>query len=105
MTVYVDDAFIPADVPNGDRVHSSKWCHLTADSTEELLEFADRLRLRRSWLQSAGKPGEHFDLTMGKRRQAVALGAVEITWREAAKMMVREAARRRDLHGQESSAQ
>lgn len=87
MTVYVDDANIPASVRNGSRTHTSTWCHMTADSTPELLEFADRLGLRRAWLQRAGKPGEHFDLTANKRRQAVALGAVEITWREGAEQM------------------
>jgi hypothetical protein len=32
MTVYVDDANIPAEVRNGTRVHRSAWSHLTADT-------------------------------------------------------------------------
>ena len=76
MAIYVDDANISASVQNGSRNHTSRWCHMTADSTEELLEFADRLGLRRSWLQRANK-----------RRQAVRLGAVEITWREGVEQM------------------
>ncbi len=87
MNVYVDDAFIQASVPNGRRVHTSRWCHLTADSTEELLAFARRLGMRQSWLQRAGRPGEHFDLTAPKRVLAVRLGAVEITTREGVEQM------------------
>ena len=77
MAVYVDNADIPASVPNGNRVHTSHWCHMMADTLPELLVFASRIGLRRSWLQ-VKKSGVHFDLTAGKRRQAVAAGAVEI---------------------------
>ena len=77
MGVYVDDVNIPASVPNGNRVHTSQWCHLMADTLPELLAFADKIGLRRSWLQDK-RSGVHFDFTAGKRRQAVAAGAVEI---------------------------
>ena len=77
MAVYVDNADILASVPNGNRVHTSHWCHMMADTLPELLTFAARIGLRRSWLQ-VKKSGVHFDLTAGKRRQAVAAGAVEI---------------------------
>lgn len=87
MTVYVDRAHIPATVPNGGRSITSTWCHLTADSSEELLEFASRLGLKAEWLQRDGRPGEHFDVTAGKRRLAVSLGAVEITSRESVAQM------------------
>jgi hypothetical protein len=86
MSVYVDDAF-----SEGDRW--GFWTgggHMQADSLEELHAMADRLGLRRSWLQS--KPGrpwrDHYDLTAGKRELAIALGAVSITWREAARRNV-----------------
>lgn len=84
MTVYVDNASIPADVTNGGIVHSSRWCHLTADSSEELMAFARRIGLRPAWVQAPGTALEHFDVTDGKRWAAVRAGAVEITWREAA---------------------
>lgn len=77
MAVYVDDASIPASVPNGGRLHTSRWCHLMADTLPELLQFADRIGLRRSWVQDE-RSGVHFDVTAGKRRQAVAAGAIEI---------------------------
>lgn len=70
MTVYVDDAFIQATVPNGARSHTSQWCHLTADSTEELVAFARKLGLRPAWIQYPGTWKEHFDVTQGKRAQA-----------------------------------
>lgn len=79
MTVYVDDAFIQATVPNGQARHTSQWCHMMADSTEELLAFAKRLGLRASYIQYPGTWKEHFDVTQGKRAQALRLGAVEVT--------------------------
>jgi hypothetical protein len=78
--VYVDDMF--ADPSWG------KWAgggHLTGDSDEALHAMAAKLGLRRSWFQT--KPGRpwlnHYDLTKGKRFQAIRLGAVPINWREA----------------------
>lgn len=74
------------------------WCHLTADTAEELHAFAATLGIRRSRFQS--KPGrswvDHYDIAEPKRRQAVALGAVEITIQEAGAQLARkrEAARR-----------
>lgn len=84
MAVYVDDAYIPAEVPNGTRSHASQWCHLTADRTDELIAFARSIGLQRTWIQHPGTSTEHFDLTLGKRAQAVASGAIEITRDEAA---------------------
>lgn len=66
------------------------WCHLTADSLSELHEFADRLGLQRSWFQAPPKtPHPHYDLTEGKREQALKLGAVELLDRETFIMKVR----------------
>lgn len=100
MTVYVDDSNIPAAVRNGPRVHDSKWCHLFSDtSDEELHAFAARIGLRRAWFQnpdSTLQVHRHYDLTIGKRRQAVAAGAVEVTWRQAAEIATQERERPRD---------
>lgn len=50
------------------------WCHLVADSAEELHEFAIRLGLRRAWFQhSASYP--HYDVTIEVRTLALELGA------------------------------
>lgn len=96
MSVYVDDARIPARIGR----LNSRWSHLFADSVEELHAFAARLGLQRSWFQDpivCGKPKArpgsraaenwHYDVTENKRRQAIALGAVSVTWREAAELI------------------
>lgn len=95
MTVYVDDANIQASVPNGGRIVTSRWCHLIADTEDELHEFAARLGMRRSWFQqpkgfgslplkpeSRSAQNWHYDLTAPKRAQAVRMGAVQVTSRE-----------------------
>ncbi len=90
MAVYVDNA----SWEKGGHL----WCHLTADSERELHAFAALLGLRRSRFQS--KPGrpwvDHYDIAEPKRREAVALGAVEITFAEAGAQIARkrEAAQR-----------
>jgi hypothetical protein len=53
------------------------FCHLTADSLEELLEFADKLGLKEEWLQESRRGIKHFDITLNKRKLALKLGAVE----------------------------
>lgn len=85
MTVYVDDFYTRADVPNGNHVVRGKWCHMTADTREELDAMATRIGLRPSWIQYPGTWKEHYDVTLSKRRLAVAAGAVEIGYREAAR--------------------
>jgi uncharacterized protein DUF4031 len=93
MTIYVDNAGIPADVHNVEtgKTVSSRWYHLISDQldTTELHHFATNvLGLRRSYFQpgkALGKPdqpdpgGDHYDLTEGKRKTAIAQGAVPIT--------------------------
>jgi hypothetical protein len=59
-------------------------CHMVADSTEELLAMADRIGVRRKWLQKEGTRHEHFDICLAKRKLAVDAGAMQITTRELA---------------------
>lgn len=58
--------------------------HMTADTVEELHEFAARIGLKRSWAQL---PPEHwiphYDVSDGKRLQAIRAGAVEEDWRSS----------------------
>lgn len=82
MSVYVDDAGIRADVPNGGHVVRGVWCHMTADTRAELDAMADRIGLRRSWIQHPGTWKEHYDVTASKRRAAVAAGAISVSGRE-----------------------
>ena len=87
MAVYVDDPVW--------RHRGRLFCHLVADSTEELEGFARRLGLREEWLQT--KPGrpwhDHYDLPDWARPRAVTLGALELTTREMGAHLAR---RRRD---------
>ncbi len=80
MAVYVDDM----KAKYGKMV----MCHMLADSTEELLQMADRIGLNRKWLQKAGTPGEHFDIALVTKAKALEAGAKQITMREAAKMVM-----------------
>jgi hypothetical protein len=52
-----------------------EWCHLFADASEELHAFAERIGLKRSWVQRPETKWEHYDLTPQKRAQAVKAGA------------------------------
>jgi hypothetical protein len=83
MAVYVDDWRQSATVGPV----TGRWSHLTADSTEELHRFAQALGLRRAWFQ--GHPHDalrdHYDVTDQLRDEAIALGAVPVTWRQAAR--------------------
>ncbi len=72
MSVYLDDAMIPW--------RGKRWCHLYADTLAELLEFADGIALKRSWLQNGDGHGlPHFDVTGSKLDAAVMAGAVHVT--------------------------
>jgi hypothetical protein len=89
MTVYVDDFNIRAQVGTLDR----NWSHMMCgpfDDPEELHAFADQIGLARRWYQGPPKhrwPTWHYDVTARKRQQAIANGAVEITWRQAGQMI------------------
>lgn len=66
MTVYVDNARV--------KWRGHEWCHLVADTIQELHEFALALGLRRAWFQaSASNP--HYDVTLQTRARALELGA------------------------------
>lgn len=68
--IYVDDAFIPKD--------KDEWCHLMADSLDELHQFAQSIGLKREWFHS----GDHYDVTRGKRFVAIRTGAKKVTTTE-----------------------
>lgn len=83
MSVYVDDMFRKATVPNGRRAVSGEWCHMEADTREELDAMADRIGLRRSCIQKPGHPVyEHYDVTRPMRARAIAAGAIPMTMLE-----------------------
>ncbi len=88
MTVYVDDARIPAQV---GRI-TGRWSHLVTDNPDlsELHAFASEIGLRRRWFQtgrSAWRP--HYDLTDTKRQAAIQAGALPISYRDTPAVLAR----------------
>lgn len=69
--VYVDNM----NRPYGDMI----MCHMIADTTEELLQMADKIGVKRKWLQKAGTKKEHFDICLTKKKLAIKAGAQEIS--------------------------
>lgn len=87
MTVAVDDMAAPYSpphirVPPGAKRPVWTMFHMIADTDDELHAMARRIGVLRRWFQ-----GDHYDITKAKRILAVKLGAVEITWREAGRLM------------------
>jgi hypothetical protein len=82
MPVYVDSIqdyggmVAPAAMRYG-----TKWCHMTADTPEELHEMAQKLDLLRTWCSDHTQPHSrrlHYDLVPSKRTKAVRMGAIPI---------------------------
>ena len=69
MAVYVDDAIW--------QWQGRKWCHLLADSIDELHRFAATLGIHRGSYQGPPRGSTpHYDLTSFERDRAIRLGAV-----------------------------
>lgn len=60
------------------------WCHLTADSREELHAFAEKLGLKFAWFQAKSSV-PHYDLTPNKRDLALKMGAVVMSAKDQAR--------------------
>lgn len=78
MAVYVDDMY-KYSIGQFGRM---KMSHMIADTTEELIEMAKNIGVNPKWIQKEGTGQEHFDIALSKRKKAVELGAIEITFRE-----------------------
>jgi Ser/Thr protein kinase RdoA (MazF antagonist) len=81
VAVYVDDLRVPW--------RGREWSHLTADSPEELHEFAARLGIpKRGFHHNPERPWkDHYDLPEAVREEALRLGAKPITRRQAVRML------------------
>lgn len=104
MTVYIDNARIPARVGRT----TGRWSHLTADTKPELHEFAAKLWAHIPWFQDwlqtckrqCGPAGMecihwHYDVVDIMRDRAIRLGAVPIDFREMGEILAaRRAAQR-----------
>lgn len=80
MSVYVDDGKYP--------YRGMIMCHMVADSRSELLEMADDIGVARRHIQASGTYREHFDICHTKRTRAVAAGAIPVTQRQLAQILV-----------------
>lgn len=66
-------------------------CHMMADTTEELLQMADKINVQRKWLQDPGTAKEHFDICLSKKKLAIEkFGAKEVGFKEIANLMERK---------------
>lgn len=66
MAVYIDDCRLAWK--------GKQWCHMVADTVEELHHFAQLLGLRRDWFQDRTMY-PHYDITLNVKERALSLGA------------------------------
>lgn len=94
MAVYVDPIFTMTPRTKQAQKHGDQWCHMTADTDEELHAMADKIKLWRRYAQSMDAPQQwrhHYDLTPPKRARAVKLGAIEVASLEETEVYKRTA--------------
>jgi hypothetical protein len=92
MPAYVDNERIPW--------RGKLWCHLVADSLDELHQFAARLGLKRAWFQDkASYP--HYDVTTSVRERALVLGALPARKRQ---MIASASLMRNELRASQAAA-
>lgn len=68
MSVYVDDAIW--------EFRGMLMCHMIGDTEEELHQLAATIGLQRRWFQQ--KHVRHYDVSKGKRFQAIRHGAIAL---------------------------
>ena len=76
MSVYIDDFFAPYG--------RMLMCHMMADTREELDAMADKIGVKRKWIQLEGK-FPHYDVSKGMRELAIKNGAIECSARDLVK--------------------
>lgn len=64
-----------------------RMCHMIADTTKELLDMCKQIGVQIKWIQYAGTANEHFDICLSKKQIALNNGAIEIGFRDYAKMV------------------
>lgn len=80
MAVYVDDMKAP--------YRGMIMCHMMADNNHELIAMAIKIGVNPRWIQKEGSVYEHFDISLGKRKLAVAAGAIEMTRKDLVRKMI-----------------
>ncbi len=99
MTVYVHKLRGQSRALFGHTARADPWFVLTADTDDELHAFAASLGLTRVMFRPSKQAlphqdavAAHYDVTMGERDRAIALGARMITPEEADRMERQRAA-------------
>ena len=82
MTVFVDNM--------AASFGRMKMCHMTADTSAELMDMANKIGVAKRWIQYPGTPREHFDICLSKRAAAIAAGAKECDVRDTALLVRRK---------------
>jgi Protein of unknown function (DUF4031) len=88
MAVYVDPLVDWGAIARARGLRHTVWCHLTADTPDELHAFARRLGLRRSWFQHPDDTRWHYDITAPKREAALRMGALDLTRAEMGRVFL-----------------
>jgi hypothetical protein len=82
--VYVDDLRVIVSRNKKAALVGKKWghqwCHLWADSKDELMAFAINIGMKKSWLQNSRRY-PHFDLVPSMRKKAIENGAKEYSFK------------------------
>jgi len=90
MAIYVDDMQLPVRAGR----HDSAGSHMFADIDDELHAVAEERELKPERFQEGNRQWlNHYDVTAGKRQQAIRLRATPITNRDAGQIIVRVRAR------------
>lgn len=55
-----------------------RYCHMTADSLEELHQFAELIGVKRCWFERSRRGVPHYDLSEEKRILALEMGATAV---------------------------
>ncbi len=70
MTVYVDNYNTP--------FRGFIMCHMISDNLEELHTMAKKIGLKFAWFQNKKGDIPHYDVSLSKKKEAIAAGAVEL---------------------------
>ena len=77
MTVFIDDMYRYAI----GEFRGMRMSHMIADTEAELHAVAARIGMKREWYQ-----GDHYDVPLTRRDQAITAGAVVVTYRQCGMM-------------------
>lgn len=73
MMIYIDNALISFD--------NQLWCHMMADSLDELHGFAAYLGISSNWFHKDARY-PHYDITIQTKENAICLGAMAVDRRQ-----------------------